>query len=100
MAFTEDLSVFFDTKTGFADDAVINLSPTGTRRVKVIFNTPTQSVQIFDSSIEADAPNLQVETSDLTGVRKGRETITVRGRTYSIEKIADDGTGLSTLYLK
>ncbi|HEY0545315.1 MAG TPA: head-tail joining protein [Pyrinomonadaceae bacterium] len=96
MAFTEDLTLFFDPD-GFAIEAVFNLSPTP-RTASVIFNTPSQAVDIYDAQVEADAPNLLAKTSDLSGVKRGT-TVTVNSVAYKVERIADDGTGVSTVYL-
>ena len=99
MAFTEDLNQFFDTDD-FAVEAVINMPLAATRNVKVIFNTPSQSVQIYDTSIQYDAPNCQIKTSDLSGVKQNRDTILINAVTYKIELIIHDGTGISTLQLQ
>lgn len=98
MAFTEDLSQFFETDD-FAVEAVITLPDSSLRTVKTIFNTPSQSVEIYDTNIESDAPNLTVKTADLTGV-KTRNSINVGGTDYLIEHISHDGTGVSTLFIK
>ena len=99
MAFTEDLSLFFDPD-GFAIEGVFNLggSPAVTRTVSVIFNTPSQSVDLYGTQVEADAPNLLAATSDLAGVTRAR-TVTIAGTTYKVERIVPDGTGVSTVYL-
>lgn len=96
--FSENLNQFFETND-FAVDAVINYGNNLTRNLKVIFETPSQSVEIYDTSIEADAPRLSCKTSDLTNVRKGN-TVTVQTKTYEIIRISHDGTGISFLYLK
>lgn len=96
MAFTENLSLFFD-QDGFAVEAVFNLSPTP-RTVSVIFNTPSQSVEMYGTETEADAPNLMARTADLTGVGRAK-TVTVNSVIYKVERIAHDGTGVSTVYL-
>lgn len=96
MAFDENLDQFFDD---FAVEAVFALSPSGTRAARVIFNTPSQEVRIYDQSIVTDAPNLTCKTSDLANV-SNRSSVTVNGTVYNIGKITDDGTGLSTVYLK
>ena len=96
--FSENLNQFFETDD-FAVDAVINFGSNQTRNVKVIFETPSQSVEIYDTSIEADAPRLSCKTSDLVSV-KGNDTVTVQTKTYTIERIGHDGTGISFLYLK
>jgi hypothetical protein len=91
--FTEDLSQFFADKD-FAVSAKI-----GSKVIDVIFDSPTHSVDIFDTSIEADSPRLSCKTADLNGVKRG-QSITVDNKTFKIEKITDDGTGISYLYLK
>jgi hypothetical protein len=95
MAFTEDLSQFF-SEDDFAVSATFNLKAGGTRNASVIFNSPTQGVQIFDTEIEADAPFLTCQTVDLIGVSK---SVTTGGKTYAIKKIVDEGTGTSSVYL-
>lgn len=97
MAFTEDLSVFFDTDD-FAVEAIFNLTPSGTRTVNVIFNTPSQEVRIYDQTIESDAPFLTCRTSDLATI-PNRGTVTIDAVAYTIGKIVHDGTGVSTVYL-
>lgn len=96
MAFDEDLSQFFDIDD-FAVEATIGTVPA--RTIKVIFETPSQSVEIFDTNIETDAPRLQCKTSDLVGV-PSKSKITISGKTYDIGKVSDDGTGVSFMYLK
>lgn len=98
MAFTENLDQFFDTDD-FAVSAVITKTGGATVNVPVIFNTPSQSVEIYDTAIETDAPFCQVQTSKIPGVKKGN-TITVEAKSYTIEKISNDGSGVSTLFLK
>lgn len=99
MAFTENLDQFFDTDD-FAVSAVITLSDASTRAINVIFDSPTQSVDIYDVEIEADAPFLRCKTSDLAGV-KNNDTVSVNSQIYKIKKITnDDGTGVSLIYLK
>lgn len=96
--FSENLNQFFETND-FAVDAVINYGSNQTRDLKVIFETPSQSVEIYDTAIEADAPRLSCKTSDLSQVKQ-YDTVTVQSNTYKIERISHDGTGISFLYLK
>lgn len=98
MAFTENLDQFFSTDD-FAVEAVFTLSNASTRTVKVIFDTPSQNVEIYDTDIEADAPFLRCKTSDVVGIENG--TVTVNGNVYKVKKVTkDDGTGVSLVYLK
>jgi hypothetical protein len=96
MAFTENLSQFFETDD-FGVEATINTSPS--RTINVIFDTPTEGVQMYESSVEADAPVFECNTSDLAGVTVGN-TATIGGSVYKIKKIRDDGTGVSRVTLK
>ena len=96
--FSENLNQFFEIND-FAIDAVINYGTNQTRNVKVIFETPSQSVEIYNTSIEADAPRLSCKTSELNGVKTGN-TVTAQSVTYKIIQISHDGTGISFLYLK
>jgi hypothetical protein len=98
MAFTENIGAFF-LDADFAIDAVFSLSPSGTRTVKVIFNTPSQEIVIYDTAIEADSPNLMCKTADLASVKRGLN-VSVNATNYKIERLTHDGTGVSTVYLK
>jgi hypothetical protein len=97
MAFDEDLSLFFDVSGGFAVAAVITMG-SSTRSIPGIFNDPTQSVEIYDTAVEAGNPFLTAQTSDLAGVKRGH-TATMNAVVYKIERVHHDGTGLSTVYL-
>lgn len=96
--FVENLDNFF---TDFAEAAEITLSNNSVIQLKVIFDSPTENVELYDSNIEANAFFVTVKTSDIQVVKK-RNTIKLleRNKTYSIENIRDNGTGLSYLDLK
>ncbi|MCA1567242.1 MAG: head-tail joining protein [Acidobacteria bacterium] len=96
--FTEDLLQFFDVNRGFAVQAVFKRGETVLATVAVIFNDPSQSVEIYSTQIEEAAPFLQAPTASLAAVKRG-DTATVNGATYRIERIRPDGTGVSTVYL-
>lgn len=98
MAFTEDLDQFLDTDD-FAVEAVFSLAPSGTRNVNVIFDTPTQSVDIYDTAIETDAPFVRCKTEDLNGV-KINANVQIASVNYKVKRITNDGTGISIVYLK
>jgi hypothetical protein len=92
------LDLFFD-QNEFGVEAVITLTSGSTRKLSVIFQTPSQEVNIYDSSIEANTPNFLCQSADLEGARTG-DTVVIDRRTYKIGRISDDGTGSSTVYLK
>lgn len=102
MAFTENLSPFFDTK-GHAVAAVFTVNPSAvtptTLQAKVIFEAPTEQVTVYDVDIEAAAPSLMVKTGDIPGVRR-TSSVVVNGATYIVERVVPDGTGVSTVYLR
>lgn len=99
MAFTEDFAVFFD-QDDFATSATINFQSGASREISVIFDAVTQGATLYEAAIEANTPNLQCQSSDLIGVKTKKDTIIITGKSYIIERIEPDGTGVSTVYLK
>lgn len=95
--FAEDLSVFFDVRNGFAVDAVFGLASGDVTR-PVIFNDPTQPVEMYDTRVEADGPFLQMRESDLEGVKKN-VAVEVPAGSFMVERVTRDGTGLAIVYL-
>ena len=98
MAFTEDLDKFFSIAE-FAVEAVITLPDASTRSINVIFDEGTDRVSLFEQNIESNVPQFLAKTSDLAGV-KTRNQVAIGAKNFSIERIAHDGTGVSTVYLK
>lgn len=96
MAFTENLNQFFDTDD-FAVSAVINTNPS--RTINVIFETPTEETEIYNTAIESNAPFLQCKTSDLSGVSR-TNTVAIAGTVYKIGLIRHSGSGTSLVFLK
>lgn len=92
----EDLNDFFDD---FAVEAAITLNDSSVRTINVIFDEATAGVDLYSQNIEANVPTVTAKTSDLTGV-KTRNQISFLSKTFSIERISHDGTGISTVYLK
>ena len=98
MAFTEDFSVFFD-ESDFAVSAKITLTSGAVRKIPIIFDAVTQGITLYDTQIEANTPNFQCKTSDLSGVKNGNSVV-IENKTYSIMRHERDGTGISTVFLK
>lgn len=90
MAFTEDLSAFFDTTQGFADSFTFGA---------VVF------AGIFDNGYEAPhevhgtAPRILCAASSVTSLANGT-TCTHAGTTYAVREIRPDGTGLAHVILE
>jgi hypothetical protein len=98
MAFAEDLSQFFDTRD-FAVAATLHLAGGVTRAVDVIFNDPSQEVTVYDTAVEAGSPHMQCLKSDAAGLARGNP-VDVGGGTHTVVRIADDGTGVVTVYFE
>jgi len=98
--FTEDLSQFFDTTNGFAVDGTIKTSAgTTVRTVKAIFENPLSELSVLDANVEALMPMIRIQTSDMAGVDHTC-TITINGIVHRIVKHLDDGTGISTVWIR
>lgn len=98
MAFAENLTQFFDTRD-FAEVATLHLAGPTTRTINAIFNHPSQEVTLYDTAVEADSPNMQCQKADALGLARGN-TVDVGGSTHKVVRIADDGTGLVTVYFE
>jgi len=101
MAFEEDLSQFFDTADGFAVAATIqNATGTFVRTADVIFNTPSQSLQIFSPEAMVNSPNVLAKSVDVQDVRDGWRMV-INSTTYRVSGAPEhDGTGVATVQLK
>lgn len=98
MPFTEDLEDFFDLDE-FGTEAVFTTAPSVTKSIVVIFNDPTQPVEMYDTQIEAEAAFLHCKASDLNGIRRGNP-VTVEGNNYTVNRITRDGTGTAMIFLR
>lgn len=94
----EDLSQFFN-EDDFAVEAIITLSNNSQKTVNVIFSAQTMDVAVYDTEIVADTPNFLAASADIAELKDG-SPVTIGGKNYKVKKVTDDGTGLSTVYLK
>ena len=92
MAFAEDLSLFYDTVTGHAVAAVITFADNTTRNVSIIPNFPSEEVIMYDTSIESKKPDFRIQTSEISGAKRG-DSILINSVSYEIARIhyIDDG---------
>lgn len=97
MAFAEDLTVFFNP-ADFAVSAVFTRGETTIATVNVIFDDRTHEVALYDQDVEEVAPRLRAQTCDVPDVRRN-DVVTVNSVRWRIERLSNDGTGVSTLYL-
>lgn len=99
MAFTEDLSIFFDTDD-FAVNATFTKSDNSTVSKNIIFDNGTNQEVMYDAQIEANTPSAMIKTSDLTGIVRGNN-VSINAVNYKIERLEklEDGA-ITRIYLK
>lgn len=97
MAFVEDLTVFFNP-ADFAVAAVFTRGAATVATCNVIFDDPTHEVALYEQALEEIAPRLRARTADVAAVRRN-DLVTVNAVVWRVERLAADGTGVSTLYL-
>jgi len=95
MAFTEDLTGFFDTAQGFAVDATWN----GVTPVTVIFDQAYFSDTPGTAGIESSKPVALAIEAEMDGVAQG-DTLAIGATTYTVAEVHPDGTGLIALVLE
>ena len=98
MAFKENIEQFFSDED-FAVVAELTLTSGANRLVKAIFESPTQSLELYETTVDASGPRLFLPTSKSDGIKRGA-TARIDKKTYSIERVTCDGTGITVLYLK
>ncbi len=91
MAFTEDMSTFFDSSE-FA--TVVNIAGVD---VDVIFDDGYQAA--LSGFIDSSAPSIVGPTVTLSSLLQG-SAITVNSIAYKVASVHPDGTGVSTLILE
>lgn len=98
MAFTEDLSAFFDTDD-FAVEAVFTRGVDTIATVNVIFDVPTEYVAYDQVNVAADNPYCQAISSEVAAIRRG-DTCTIDSVAYGVRLIKADGTGVTHIDLE
>ena len=91
--FVEDMSVFLDTTSGFAQYATL----AGGAQVPVIFDNGY--AQGLAGMVETSSPSCQASTVDVAAVVQGN-TMTIAATSYRVTEVHPDGTGLTTLLLE
>jgi hypothetical protein len=91
--FAEDLSAFFDTANGFAQNATL----LGGAVMPVIFDNAYQGS--MGGFVESTGPQCVAKTADVAALVQG-STITVNAIAYKVAIVQPDGTGLTTLQLE
>ena len=97
MAFVEDFAVFFNP-ADFAVAAVFQRQNVPVVACHVIFDDPTQQIEVYDQAVEELAPRLRARTADVTDVRR-KDVVEVNGSLYRVERLSPDGTGVTNITL-
>jgi len=92
-----DLDCMFDTDE-FADEVTYTNRYGYAKAVNGIYDAAFEALNPATGSVEATAPQIQVKSADVAGVRKN-ETILREGTTWYITGIHPDGTGVTILVL-
>lgn len=95
MAFTEDLSEFFDTTYGFAVTATYN----GSTSVNGIFDAEYFEPDAGFAGVQSSQPVFLCRTADVSSATHG-QVLVVNSATYHIAGVEPDGTGLTLLKLE
>lgn len=95
----EDLSIFFNPDE-HATPALLK-TPAGValRTINVILALPVGEVAVGAGEVTHLQPSFQAPTADLAGVR-ANYIAEVAGVTYYVVRRENDGTGLSTVWLR
>lgn len=94
MAFTEDLTVFFNT-----DDFAVVVTKVDETTFDAIFDNAEYQVQDGDQVVSMRQPELLCRESDVSSLSQG-DTLTVNGTNYTLAKPEPDGTGIIRLVLR
>lgn len=92
MAFTEDLTPFFDT-----DDFAVAATYNGSTTVNGIFDNGFASVGA-GPGVEGSLPSFTCRAADVSSAAHG-DTLVISGTTYSVVGVHPDGTGVMVLAL-
>lgn len=95
MAFTEDLSEFFDTTHGFGVTATYN----GATPINGIFDAAYFEPEAGFGGIQLSQPVFLCRTADVPSATHG-QTLVVNSVNYQIVGVEPDGTGMTLLKLE
>jgi len=98
MAFAEDLDQFFDDDD-FAVEAVFTRGADTIATCLVIFDVPTEFVEMGEVSVSADRPFCYAKSADVADVKRG-DTCTIDSVDYTVTLPKPDGTGVTRIELE
>jgi hypothetical protein len=95
----DDLTPFFNLDEHAVEAAIQTPEDVAVRTIKVILSVPVGEVQVGQGEVTHLQPTFQCATSDLVGVKKDYIAI-IASTTYRVVRRENDGTGLSTAWLR
>lgn len=95
----EDLAPFFSLDEHAVEAALKTPQGAAVRTVRVILSLPVGEVQVGAGEVTHLRPSLLCATSDLEGVRENYLAV-IGGATYAVVRRENDGTGLTTAWLR
>lgn len=98
MAFSEDLTIFFDNSNGFSVDFVYTPTVGSPATIKGIFDNANYEAEGGEIKIQGTQPQIVCRSSDVPLPAYG-EAVTIGSNSYTIVGIHPDGTGITTLIL-
>ncbi len=99
MAFTEDLTVFFDEAEHAVAATLKTSAGVMVRTLTVIVDTPLDELVSLSAGVEAGQPQVLCRTADIAAARHEYQLV-IGATTYRIVNHKDDGTGVSTVWLR
>lgn len=99
MAFTEDLSVFFDDDDFATSVSIMQVDGAGTLSVSGIWDDAYNEAPLGLAGMATSGPRLTCAAADVRGVDVD-DVLTKDGTQYRISELQPDGTGVMVLTLK
>ena len=93
---SEDLSVFFG---GLDSQVVVFTTTSGSKSVKGFFDNAFFDTSVGETVLDTTAPRFTCIQSEIVGVKENRDRVVIAGKTWKIDRIQPEGTGLCTVIL-
>lgn len=85
----------------FDTEAVFHRAGDDTVTCQGWFTDRTEQVNVLTNEVESVQPTFEAATSVVGGgAVKRSDTVTINSTTYTVERVQDIGTGVSTVHLK
>lgn len=102
MAFTEDLSVFFNTDDHAVDATWTPAAGGGPYTIQVIFDNGYRQYEIGEAGQAGAEPQCLVSDTQIaqgSGMKRG-DALTINSGDYTVAQVEADGTGVSLVWLR